>query len=202
MKRQIILAAFIMLLSFVGVSNAQSLRLTFDEAILTSLEPNAPLSTIGNWGEGKRVKIDFVKTSKDTTETLINYSGLENPGGQLFEAVLPAASEEACLASRDFSSAMPVGPERATLKYDPTTDTGILRWSLARNDSASCRVLLVRNSTDSGDYAVWRTNFGLTGSRPFEEAGTWNSDESKDGAPQRSRVTSVTVTFNTVVTLP
>lgn len=84
----------------------------------------------------------------------------------LFEAVLPASSEAACLANRDFSSAYPASPDRALLIYDGTTNSYRVRWTPARE--GSCRVLLVTDGdgqVDAGDYAIWRTNFGNTAGR-------------------------------------
>jgi hypothetical protein len=194
----VILTALVALLSFAGVSSGQSHRLTFPDAVINNLNSGGQLFTEALYGEGKKVKIDFVKTSKDTVEAIVNYTGLESPGSQIVEAVLPASSHEACLASRDFSRAVPVGPDRATFRYDPQTATGTLSWFLARNDSASCRVLLVRSSSDSGDYAVWRTNFGQTVS---SSADAEKSDLglTHEAAPQRSSVTSFVVTFDRVI---
>lgn len=200
MKNRIILTAIVAIFSFAGLSMGQSLTLGMPETTLGRLDNNVPLFAQATWGQGKTVKIDFVKTSRDTSQATVSYTGLESPGGQLFEAVFAASSHEACLANRDFSSAVPVGPERASLLYDFATDTGTLSWFFPRNDSANCRVLLVRNSVDTSDLGVWRTNFGQTYA-PEQEAGKSDSRLAADAAPQRSRVTSVVVTFNQVVTL-
>ena len=198
MKIKLILAALVALFSFAEILPAQSLRLTFSEAIQTYTDRSNPLSTQGTWGGGKMVKIDFCKTTRDAAEALITYTGLESPNARLFEAVLPASSPEECLANRDFSSAVPVGPERALLMYDPESTSGYLRWFLRQNDSSNCRVLLVRNSADTTDLAVWRTNFGAGGYSPAVE-GKGDLTDREDAAPQRSRVTSLVVTFDQVI---
>ena len=112
----------------------------------------------------------------------------------LFEAVLPATSEAACLASRDFSSAYPASPDRASLIYDGTTNSYNVRWAPVRE--GSCRVLLVMDGdgqVDAGDYAIWRTNFGST-------AGRFDGEQDKNDA--RTGDSRVGDRFTTTVVEP
>jgi hypothetical protein len=118
----------------------------------------------------------------------------------LFEAVLPASSEAACLASRDFSTAYPASPDRASLVYDGTTNTYNVRWMPARE--GSCRVLLVTDGdgqVNAGDYVIWRQNFGST-------AGRLDGEQDKDdvlGSRTGSRSTArVGDRFTTTVVEP
>lgn len=145
----------------------------------------------GSLSSGRTVRLEFVKRvvpevqthglefipavsragSRDIGDTvLISYTGLEDSGMQFFEVIIPASTREGCLASRDFSSALPVGPDRAFMTYDPAANTNTMVWNNVKNspfpDMPSCRVLLAVSpfrTVDSADYTVWRANYGQTG---------------------------------------
>ncbi len=93
----------------------------------------------------------------------IRYTGLENRRAQIYEAFLYATTDAECLASRDFTTAVLVGPERATLIHDRRTGTNTLRWIVENERKDTCRVLLVRSGVDSSDLAVWQSNYGNSG---------------------------------------
>lgn len=82
----------------------------------------------------------------------------------IFEAVLPVFSEAACFASHDFSSAQPVGIDRASVAYDATTSSYNVAWANVRESRGSCRVLLVGGDADvdAADLTIWRSAFGST----------------------------------------
>lgn len=118
----------------------------------------------------------------------------------IFEAVLPARSAAECFASRNFSSAVPVGPERASTVYDPTTGFFYLRNSNAAESSDSCRVIIARSTVGLDDLTMWRARYGSTSARSADENQTGKEGSIEADAPstQRSRVTSVRVTFSTI----
>jgi hypothetical protein len=139
MKNSIIFAALIGILAVTGIS--QSL-------------PSVPVYSI---------VVDRRSDLSEINNVVIQYTGLENPNLLIFEAVLPAPTQAACLASRDFSDAVPVGPDRAALTYDAETSKYRLQWSRLDTDArVNCRVLIVRSEIGVGDLAVWQSNYGQT----------------------------------------
>ena len=137
MKRTIIFSAFMTMLLSAVYTSAQTpdLRLSFSNNVATN----------------------GIETGT------IKYTGLEAPGVQVFEAVIPAATEAACFASRDFSMARPVGPDRASVVYNHATSSYELRWTQPREPRDSCRVLLVGRSSGGTDLADWQANYGSGG---------------------------------------
>ena len=91
---------------------------------------------------------------------------------QVFEAVIPAPTEAACFASRDFSMARPVGPDRATVVYDAATSSYKLQWTQVKDRRDSCRVLRVGTSPSAGDLAFWQANYGASGLSSSMNRGT------------------------------
>ena len=135
MKRTIIFSAFMaILLSAVYTSAQPGLRLSFSEGTSPAGVPTGSVKFI----------VDGV------------------PVMQVFEALIPATTETACFASRDFSTARPVGPDRATVTYDPATNSYELKWTGVRDRRDTCRVLLVGGSISATDLAVWQANYGTT----------------------------------------
>jgi len=135
MKRTIIFSAFMtMLLSAVYTSAQPSLRLSFSEGTSPAGVPTGTVKFI----------VDGV------------------PVMQVFEALIPVATEAACFDSRDFSTARPVGPDRASVTYDPATNSYQLKWTGVRDRRDTCRVLLVGGSIAATDLAVWQANYGTT----------------------------------------
>ena len=143
MSRKIIFSAFITICLSTVITSAQTagMRLSFSEDI----EP----SGIQEGGT-------------------VVFTGLENPDMRVFEAIIPATTESECFASRDFSTARPVSPNRARLGYDEATGSYQLKWTNVSDKRDSCRVLLVRESISSGDLAMWQSNYGVGG---FAESG-------------------------------
>ena len=141
MNNKIIFAAFIGILFIAGTSMAQQL-------------PSV---------SAYKVVID-PRPANDLPIVEATFPGTPNRSLVIFEAVLPASSETACLASRDFSSAYPASPDRASVVYDATTNSYKIRWAV--EPVGSCRVLLVVDGdgqVDAGDYGIWRTRFGNSG---------------------------------------
>jgi hypothetical protein len=192
-----IATAFIAVITFITYSNAQTVELSFPDRALDHGSVSATSTTNSSGAGGRTVKIDFVKTDllTDGVTTTITYTGLENPAPRFFEAIVQASSEEECLATTEFPTVIEVGPERASLVYDRESRTNRLSWFGERR-SSSCRVLIVRNSVDSSDLAVWKSNYGRTAL--FDAEGEKVVTES-DAAAQRSRVSSVVVTFSSPV---
>ena len=126
------------------------------------------------------ILLSAVYTSAQTSGVRLSFSEGTTPGGvptgtvtfivdgapvvmQVFEALIPAATEAACFASRDFSMARPVGPDRASVVYDAGTGSYKLQWTGVRDKKDSCRVLLVGQSLSATDLAAWQANYGAGG---------------------------------------
>lgn len=137
-----------------------------------------------------------------------------NPGtiGQVIEAVIVAPAttqflikeaffrtetEEECVAIRDFSTAVPVPPDRASMIYDPAG--GVFRLKNSNSPaprSSNCRVLILDDGkVDGNDFLIWQRNVGSAG---LAEVGELMEKESTDEGG-RSRVTEISITFDTVV---
>src|SRR5688572_26816745 len=127
MKRTIIFSAFMAILLSAVYTSAQTsyLRLSFSEG---NIPAGVPTGTVTFFD--------------DVTPVM-----------QVFEAVIPAATEAACFASMDFSAARPVGPDRASVTYDPATSSYTLKWTGVKDRRDSCRVLLVGQSIGVSDLA-------------------------------------------------
>lgn len=197
MNLKYVLVAVIALFAGTNTFEAQTVGVSFPDSALDSGSVSSTSQTIGPAGEGKKVKIDFVKTdafaSVETGTATISYTGLENTEPVIYEAVVRATSAEECLASRDLSTAVPVGADRATLTFDRESNTSVLRWFGGRVRDSGCRVLLVRDSVNASDLAVWRANYGANGLIE-DESGKFPGGP-VELAPQRSRITTLVVTF-------
>jgi hypothetical protein len=104
-----------------------------------------------------------VGASRDyPTETIsFYYNDIEYQDNiQFFEAVIPETTREGCLESTDFSNAMPIGPDRARMTYDPdtNTNTAILQFAMLDGSvrSQSCRTVLAVGPGGSVDSAAWQ----------------------------------------------
>src|SRR5687767_11295128 len=144
MKRTIIFSAFMAILLSAVYTSAQTsgLRLSYSEAVNQS---GVPTGTVNFFVDGEHVM-------------------------QVFEAVIPATTEAACFASMDFSAARPVGPDRASVTYDPATSSYTLKWTGVKDRRDSCRVLLVGQSIGVGDLAMWQANYGTEYQIPHDDA--------------------------------
>jgi hypothetical protein len=140
MKRTIIFSALIGVFVFASVSAGQL--------------PSVP---------SYRIVIDPRPTG-DVEVFKAKFPAADNRQLVIFEAVLPALSEAACFASQDFSSAQPVGVDRASVVYDGATSSYNVRWTNVRESRGSCRVLLVGGDADvdAADLTIWRSTFGST----------------------------------------
>ncbi|MFL6466919.1 MAG: hypothetical protein ACJ72Z_03080 [Pyrinomonadaceae bacterium] len=112
----------------------------------------------------------------------------------IFEAVLPVRTVEECMASRDFANAIPA--TNSVGVYDPATATWYLRNSNSAGTAESCTVILMRSSADTNDVTMKRARYGTQGQ--FADVAAEKLETAKDSRPQRSMVTSVTVTFGSV----
>src|SRR5687767_15122482 len=142
MKRTIIFSAFMAILLSAVYTSAQTsgLRLSYSEAVNQS---GVPTGTVNCFVDGEHVM-------------------------QVFEAVIPATTEAACFASMDFSAARPVGPDRASVTYDPATSSYTLKWTGVKDRRDSCRVLLVGQSIGVSDLAMWQANYGTGGFAEYQ----------------------------------
>ena len=129
----------------------------------------------------------------------LSFSGPANATFFIYEARPQASSTTQCLASTDFSSAVPVGPDRVSVSFDPSMSTWYLRSTSPLGTVDSCSVLLVRHSSvDAHDYIAWRrARFSETSL--FDEA-VHTDKESDSATTQRTRVTSLQVTFSAQTT--
>src|SRR5262245_29366765 len=75
-------------------------------------------------------------TSGDTEITTVRFQAPADRNYAIFEVRPRARTEAECFAATDFSSAVPVGPERAVTVFDPTTAI----WYLKNSNSAGSPV--------------------------------------------------------------
>ena len=135
------------------------------------------------------------KVTSDNTEILTgSFSAPPDRNYVVYEARPRAGSAAECFAATDFSTAVPVGPDRAAVSYDPGSLVWYLRNSNAVGSPGGCSVLLVRTSAGTTDYTMFRARFGSTSA--FVDADLRSKEESDSARAQRSMVTSVQVTFN------
>ena len=139
MKRTFILSALLSIFLITGTASAQN-QLNFTKVMLR----------------------------QDTTPAgnerhTITFTGLEVPGLQIFESVVPVSSDDECLATTELVNPRLLGPERATLVYDTATASYTLQWIIPKEKRSSCRVLKIATTAAStSGYNTWRTNFGRT----------------------------------------
>ena len=198
MKAKFVITAFIGILSLAGSASAQHVRVfsgnteispsSGNGGVWKTLSMDLPADTrqgrtirlafkevdnIGGQGHG----LEFISAagrgaSRIGGTVVIHFTGLEAaPDLQFYEAVIPARTREACLASRDFSSAVPIGPDRAYATFDPVTGRPVMVWDNLKQDqfqgAPTCRVLLAVSASgspdaDGADFLVWQRNFGGT----------------------------------------
>ena len=139
MKHTIIFSAFVVVLATAtfGTAQSSSLRVSFSESTDTSG---------GGQGAGK-VSV---------------HDAPYNPNFQIFEVLVPVSTTEQCFAATDFSRARLVGPDRATLSYDPSGATYEITIVAGIRERDNCRVILVGETAATAGYNVWRANFGRT----------------------------------------
>jgi hypothetical protein len=93
----------------------------------------------------------------------ITFTGLEAPGLQIFESVVPVSSDDECLATTGLVNPRQLGPDRAALVYNTATASYTLQWIIPREKRSSCRILKIATTAAStSGYNTWRTNFGRT----------------------------------------
>ena len=141
-----------------------------------------------------------LSTTSDGDREVITAS-FSAPSSAMFVAyeVKPLVSTAAqCFASTDFSSAVPVGADRAAISMEPSTGTGTGTTFFLRNTNSpsledSCSVIILRSlSGDARDFILWRARYGSTGL--FDQA-IETGKENDSATAQRTRVTSLQVTF-------
>src|SRR5215204_6361282 len=81
--------------------------------------------------------------SQAETNTIKFYAPAER-NFVLYEVTPRARTEAECFAATDFSSAVLVSPDRATISYSPSTATWNLKNSNSPGNFAGCRVILAR----------------------------------------------------------
>ena len=162
--------------------------------ILLALILVAVVSVVSS--EAQNVSMSLVPSGKQDT-TVVTFQAPSDRQFVIFEAVLPARTTEECFAATDFSSAVPVGPERVSMIYDPATARFYLKNTNTTGSVESCRVLLVRSSVNTSDLNVFRARFGSTSA--LAETEDIKEPEEMNAAAQRSMVTSIKVTFDSPV---
>ena len=114
---------------------------------------------------------------------VITYTQLVDTEVQLFEADLPATTRAACLASRDFTSAVPIPPDRVS----QISGEGKKAVIVFTKSSAvgPCSVIVGRSGVNLDDFNVIRANFGQTG---LLEIPSEKTDAESDGLMQKEPV--------------
>jgi hypothetical protein len=101
-----------------------------------------------------------VVPSGDTELSIVKFRAPADRNFLIFEASPRARSTAECFAATDFSSAVPVGPDRAAAIYDPGTGVWYLKNTNTAGPAESCKVLLVKSSVDTTDLTMFRARFG------------------------------------------
>ena len=139
-------------------------------------------------------------TVGDSEITTLSFPAPSNQGFGVWEVNPPAPSTAQCLAVTDFTNAVPADPDQVSLSYNPLTRNFYLRNSNSPGSGDDgCNILLVRSTTDAHDYIVWRRAryYEMTN---LSDQAIQTGKESEATATQRTRVTSLTVTFSTQTT--
>ena len=98
---------------------------------------------------------------------------------QLYEAVLPAATQAQCLAATDFSGAVPIPAARMQQLWGEGRKVVIVFTKTSAY--GACSVILGRSSVVLSDFNMIRANFGRTYFAGSEDD---KASESQDGARQ------------------
>ena len=118
-----------------------------------------------SYGQGSPNRLIFSHIPDSSGGQIVNvtYTGLENPNVRIFESLVPASSDAECHSSTAFPNPRVLGPNVASLVFDPATSTYKLRWATPKDRKPSCRVLRVGDSIDSADLNVWQSSYGTGG---------------------------------------
>jgi hypothetical protein len=143
-----------------------------------------------SWNVNAQVQGLSLTPSGDKEIVVVKFRAPADANFLIFEAKLPARTAEECMASTDFSSAVPALNSAGV--YDPITATWYLKNSNTNSTKDSCTVIIMRSSANSGDLALWRAHYGST--LPSIELG--DSKNTVEAKAQRSMVTSLAVTFD------
>ena len=183
MKAKLIVGAIISVLSFACISNAQNVKAFKGTTFVPASDSDG---------------FDIVTVS---------YTGLEDGSVRFLMATIPATTRDECFASRDLSTAVPVGQETAYSTYDPETNTTTHVWLYGLKNTSqtggsaskpSCKLMLAMSGgrVDAADYILWRSSSNETASTSLREPEKLDSGRT---LAQKSMVTSVRVTFNEVI---
>jgi len=138
-------------------------------------------------------------TVGDSEINTLIFSAPAHEGFGVWEVKPPASTTAQCLAVTDFTNAVPANPDRVTLSYEPATGTFYLRNTSTPGGGDGCNVIIVRSTTDARDYVIWRKTLYYEVPSLSEQA-MQSVKESDATGTQRTRVTSLTVTFSAQTT--
>jgi hypothetical protein len=93
----------------------------------------------------------------------IRFNDLENTNIRLLEAVIPMTRDGECSQNTDFSRAVPIGPDRASIAYDQSTGTYKVKWLIPNDQQDTCRMLGGDGDVDGRDFLIWRRAYGSSG---------------------------------------
>lgn len=114
---------------------------------------------------------------------VLTYTRAEATEVQLFEADLPTATQAACLASRDFSGAVPIPPDRVSQIYGEGKKVIIV---FAKSSGVGpCSVIVGRRGANLDDFNIIRANYGQSGLMEFPGE---KADAESDGLRQTGPV--------------
>ena len=79
-------------------------------------------------------------------------------GVRVAEARLPATTQAACMASTDFSEAVPMNPARFRIDYNTETSSYHFSFYVERERRYGCRVVRFGGDgvSDANDFVVWQ----------------------------------------------
>ena len=124
----------------------------------------ADLSGIGSLGIDGSLK---TKTIQVESAFPANFMG----GVYVAVADLPARSELECMASTDFSAAVPMRPDAFAIVFDRPTSAVRFSFGVDRDLGYGCKVVRLNGEfnndgvVDAADYVVWRRAVNLPGNK-------------------------------------
>ena len=146
------------------------------------------------WRAGSSSGLSVRYPNQDGEVVEVGFSAAANSNFQLLETRFPARTDAECVANEDFSAAVPVGIDRGTIGYFPSTGLWNVRNTYTGATTVECHALLVDgdSTVDAADYVLWRSSFGSTA---FADGDELQKDAGHIDEAARQSVPGSTVTY-------